>query len=363
VLKDVSSIKGPVILHVVTQKGKGYKPAEEKPIAYHGVGIFDKEAGTVQKSDRPAAPSYTKIFSRTMLKLAEKDEKITAITAAMPEGTGLDGFRDKYPKRYYDVGIAEEHAVTFAAGLAAEGMKPVVAVYSSFAQRAYDQAMHDVCLQDLPVVLALDRAGVVGEDGPTHHGVFDYSFLRTIPGMNIIAPKDENELQHALFTALESGKPFTVRYPRGEGEGVVMDDEFKTLPIGKGEWLEKGSACTIIAAGNRVYPALNAARKLKAEGVDCGVINIRYIKPLDTALIDEALGQGKNIVTVEDNVLAGGFGSAVLEYLSSTGSPYRILRLGIKDEYVQHGKPAQLYGLLGLDEDGIAENVKKFIKN
>ncbi|MDD4003956.1 MAG: 1-deoxy-D-xylulose-5-phosphate synthase [Elusimicrobiaceae bacterium] len=362
-LRTVKNIKGPVILHVVTQKGKGYQPAEEKPIAYHGVGIFDKEAGVQNKSEARSAPSYTKVFSNTMLKLAAADEKLTAITAAMPEGTGLDAFRDRYPGRYYDVGIAEEHAVTFAAGLAADGAKPVVALYSSFMQRAYDQAMHDVCLQDLPVVLALDRAGVVGEDGPTHHGVFDYSFLRNIPGMSIIAPKDENELQHALKTAVDCGKPVTVRYPRGAGEGVALDSDLKDLPFGKGEWLRRGRDCTIIAAGNRVCPALRAAESLAGKGLDCGVINIRFIKPLDTAIIEEALTDSSFVVTVEDNVLAGGFGSSVAEYLTAAGRDFRLKMLGIGDEYVTQGKPAQLYSLLGLDDQGIAAATEKFLKN
>ena len=280
----------------------------------------------------------------------------------MPEGTGLDSFRDKYPKRYYDVGIAEEHAVTFAAGLAAEGVKPVVTLYSSFMQRAYDQAMHDVCLQDLPVVIALDRAGVVGEDGPTHHGVFDYSFLRNIPGMNIIAPKDENELRHALKTAVDCGKPVTVRYPRGAGEGVPLDSELKDLPFGKGEWLRRGKDATIIAAGNRVHPALRAAEALKAKGLDCGVINIRFIKPLDTELLDQALAASRFVITVEDNMIAGGFGSAVAEYFTSKGADFRVKMLGIGDEYVPHGKPAQLYRLLNIDEQGIAEQTEAFIK-
>ncbi|MGB2578657.1 1-deoxy-D-xylulose-5-phosphate synthase [Elusimicrobium simillimum] len=361
VLTDIKDTKGPVILHVVTKKGKGYTPAEEKPTDFHGLGIFDLETGK-SSGGKVAVPTFTKVFSNTIVKLAEEDEKIVAITAAMPEGTGLDVFRDKYPHRYFDVGIAEEHGATFAAGLAAEGMKPVFVLYSSFAQRCYDQILHDVCLQNLPVVFALDRAGVVGEDGPTHHGVFDMSFLRNIPNLTICAPADENELQHALHTAFESGKPFVVRYPRGTGFGVEMDKKLTTLEIGKAKADHFGKDFNILAIGNRYHPALKAAEMLKEQGIDCGVVNMRYVKPLDGAMVDKALKKSKNIVTVEDNMLACGFGSAVAEYLADKQEKFTLLRLGIGDEFVEHAKPAQLYEMLGITPEQICDKVKKFIK-
>ena len=291
------------------------------------------------------------------MKLAEQDEKICAITAAMPEGTGLDAFRDKFPSRYFDVGIAEEHAATFAAGLAAGGQKPLVALYSTFAQRCYDQILHDICLQKLPVVFALDRAGLVGEDGPTHHGVFDISFLRSIPHLIMAAPADENELGHLLKTAFAANAPFVLRYPRGAGTGVAIDKELKTLDIGKGTWLTKGKDLTILAIGNRVAPSLKAAELLRDKGIDAGVINMRFIKPLDTGLIDEALKRAHHLVTVEDNMLAGGFGSAVAEYLEDTQQKAHLLRLGIKDEFVPHGKSALLYEQLGLSEQTIVKQI------
>ena len=360
VLSQIKDIPGPVVLHVVTKKGKGYEPAEKNPTKYHGLGIFDADTGEViGKSNKI---TYTKAFSDALLKLAENDPAITAITAAMPEGTGLSAFRDTHPDRYYDVGIAEEHAATFAAGLATQGIKPVVALYSSFSQRCYDQIQQDICLQNLPVVFALDRAGLVGEDGPTHHGAFDLSLFRNIPNLLIAAPADENELQHLLKTALDSKKPFILRYPRGSGEGVDMDKELKVLPIGKGQWLKKGKDLTILAVGNRVYPSLEAAQILKEKGIDCGVINMRFIKPIDVKIIKEAIKQSPNLVTVEDNVLAGGFGSAVAEALADNGLNAQLLRLGIKDEFVEHGKQAELYQETGLNAEGIASAILKKFK-
>ncbi len=357
VLETLKDIKGPVLLHTVTKKGKGYEPAEHNPTKFHGVGIFDVETGdSLGKSN---AITYTKAFSQALLKLAEKDDKIAAVTAAMPEGTGLDAFRDKFPARYFDVGIAEEHAATFAAGLAAGGVKPVVALYSTFAQRCYDQILHDICLQKLPVVFALDRGGLVGEDGPTHHGVFDYSFLRSIPNLIFAAPADENELQHLLKTAFDSNAPFVLRYPRGAGVGKEMDKELKVLPIGKGEWLKKGKDGTILALGNRVYPALEAAEILSQKGKDYGVVNMRFLKPLDTKIIDEALKKSPRLVTVEDGMLAGGFGSAVAEYTADKHPEANLLRLGIGDEFVEHGKLAALYDKLGLSSAQIAAQILK----
>ena len=358
VLESVKDVKGPVMLHVVTKKGKGYKPAEEKPTKFHGVGVFDVDTGdTIGKSN---CITFTQAFSNTLVKLAEKDPSITAITAAMPEGTGLDAFRDKFPSRYFDVGIAEEHAATFAAGLAAGGMKPVVAIYSTFIQRCYDQIIHDVALQKLPVVFALDRAGLVGEDGPTHHGVFDLSFLREVPNLIVAAPADENELQHLLKTALDAKAPFVLRYPRGSGFGVEMDAAPKRLEIGKGVWLKKGKDLNILAIGNRVHPAMQAAALLAEKGIDCGVANMRFVHPLDTHLIDEALKLSRRIVTVEDNMLAGGFGSAVAEYVSDKQADFKLRRLGIGDEFVEHGKVAQLYDQLGLNAEEMTKHILKW---
>lgn len=355
ILQSVKDVKGPVMLHIVTKKGKGYKPAEEKPTEYHGVGIFDVETGdTIGKAN---GVTFTQAFSQALMKLAEKDETVNAVTAAMPEGTGLDVFRDKYPSRYFDVGIAEEHAATFAAGLAAAGMTPVVAMYSSFAQRCYDQILHDVALQNLPVIFALDRAGVVGEDGPTHHGLFDLSFLREIPNLVLAAPADENELQHLLKTAVDAKRPFVLRYPRGAGFGVEMDAKLKRLEIGKGAWMKKGKDLTILAIGNRVHPAFKAAEALKEHGLDCGVVNMRFVRPLDAALIDEALSVSPKLVTVEDNMLAGGFGSAVAEYLADKQADFKLLRLGVGDEFVEHGKAAQLYDQIGISPEQIAKHI------
>lgn len=346
VLGYVKDVKGPVLLHVVTKKGRGYEPAEDAPIEFHGAPKFDIETGEPSISG-PGAPTFTAVFGRTLEELARGDAKICAITAAMPEGTGLDRFRDAFPARYFDVGIAEEHAVTFAAGLAAEGLKPVVAVYSSFMQRAFDQVQHDVSLQKLPVVFALDRAGIVGEDGPTHHGVFDLSLFRSVPDLVIMAPADEDELRHMLATALSCGLPAMLRYPRGRGYGVPMSGEPRALPLGKGRLLSKGRDINFAAIGNRVHPAAKAAELLKSYGVDAGVADLRFAKPLDGDLL-RGLAEAGPVVTVEDNALAGGFGSAVLEYFNSNSVPAKVLRLGIPDSYVEHGKPEELY-----DENGL----------
>ncbi len=355
VLGYVKGLKGPVLLHVVTKKGRGYEPAEDSPTEFHGTPKFDVRTGEAKKA--PAAgtqtPTFTQVFGRTLVELAKKDPKICAITAAMPEGTGLDLFRDAFPRRYYDVGIAEEHAVTFAAGLAAEGLRPVAAIYSSFMQRAFDQVQHDISLQKLPVVIAMDRAGVVGEDGPTHHGVFDLGLFRMVPDVVVMAPADENELQHMLATALSCGRPALLRYPRGKGFGVVMDPEPKALPIGRGRALSRGRDLNFLAIGNRVHPALKAAELLKAAGIDAGVADMRFVKPLDEELIKELAVAG-SLVTTEDNSLAGGFGSAVLEFLNSAGLQPRLLRLGIPDSYVEQGKPEELYEEIGLTPEKMA---------
>jgi 1-deoxy-D-xylulose-5-phosphate synthase len=298
-----------------------------------------------------------------MVQLAAEDKRIVAITAAMPDGTGLTPFAQAYPDRFFDVGIAEQHGLTFAAGLAVEGFRPVVAIYSTFVQRAYDQVFHDICLQKLPVSLALDRAGVVGDDGPTHHGVFDLSYLRHLPELTVMAPKDENELRHMLKTAISSDRPIAMRYPRGAGYGVTLDQELKVLTLGVGEQLESGEDVSIVAIGSTVYPALDAARRLRERGIRATVVNARFVKPLDKTLILEvALRTGK-LVTVEENALQGGFGSAVLELLASEGVyNIKVKRIGIPDRFIEHGSQAQLRKDLGLDGEGIAVTVEAFLQ-
>ena len=362
VMGYIKDVKGPVLLHVVTTKGRGYEPAEDSPVQFHGTPKFDIETGEPSAGAQPEKmpPTFTAVFGRTLVELAKKDKRICAITAAMPEGTGLDLFRDAFPGRYYDVGIAEEHAVTFAAGLAAEGMKPVVAVYSSFMQRSFDQVQHDVSLQKLPVVFAMDRAGLVGEDGPTHHGVFDISLFRMIPDVTVMAPADENELQHMLATAFACGLPALVRYPRGRGFGVPMDPGPLALPLGKGRLLSRGRDLNFLAIGNRVHPAVKAAQLLKGLGIDAGVADLRFVKPLDTQLVKELALAGP-VITVEDNSLAGGFGSAVLEYLNSSGIEAKVLRLGIPDSYVEQGKPEELYSDVGLTPEKMAASAAEWL--
>jgi len=352
-LQNVAQLNRPVLVHVVTRKGKGCPFAEAEPCRYHGVGPFDRETGAVLvKPDAP--PSYTEIFGRTMIRLASEDPRITAITAAMGTGTGLDEYAARFPDRFFDVGIAEQHGVTFAAGLAVEGFIPVVAIYSTFLQRAFDQVLHDVCLQNLHVVFALDRGGFVGEDGPTHHGLFDLSYLRSIPNMVVMSPKDENEFQHMLKTATEHRGPIAVRYPRGTGAGIPLDGDLSPLPIGKGEILRDGGDVTIVALGTTVYPARAAAERLKAEGIEATVVNGRFAKPLDRELLCEAAARTGRVLTVEENVLMGGFGSAVLECFQEAGlRDARIRRLGIGDEFVEQATQKELRRLHGIDEEGI----------
>lgn len=356
-LQQAKTVSGPVLVHVLTQKGRGYQPAEENPDRFHGVGPFDVATGTVKKSG-DGAPSYTEVFGKTLVKLAQEDDKIIGITAAMPDGTGLNSFAREFPKRYFDVGIAEQHAVTMAAGMAMTGYRPVAAIYSTFLQRAYDQVLHDVCLQNLPVTFALDRGGLVGDDGPTHHGVFDIAYLRNIPNMVIMAPKDENELQHMLKTAVYHSGPVAVRYPRGNGEGVPMDEELQRLPIGKGEILREGSDVLLIAIGNMVRETLKAAQSLSAQGIEAAVINARYVKPLDEELILDYARRTKNVVTIEEHVLMGGFGTAVLELFEAAGlTDVKVKRIGIPDEFVEHGKQNILRANYGLTAEGIIETV------
>ncbi|AQS58514.1 1-deoxy-D-xylulose-5-phosphate synthase [Desulforamulus ferrireducens] len=357
VLQQAKAATGPVLVHVLTQKGKGYLPAEQNPDRFHGVGAFDVATGEVKKA-AGAPPSYTEVFGKTLVKLAQRDDKIIGITAAMPSGTGLTNFAKEFPQRYFDVGIAEQHAVTMAAGLAMAGYRPVTAIYSTFLQRAYDQVLHDVCMQNLPVVFAMDRGGLVGDDGPTHHGVFDIAFLRNIPNIVLMSPKDENELQHMLYTALCHGGPVAVRYPRGSGEGVTLDEELKCLPVGKGEVLREGDDVLLLAIGNMVTEAMKAAEKLSSQGIEATVINARFMKPLDQDLILHYARRIKKVVTLEEHVLMGGFGSAVLELFEAERLyDLKVKRLGIPDQFIEHGKQSILRASLGLNAEGVVEAV------
>lgn len=357
----VKKLDNAVLIHVLTTKGKGYKPAEQNPSLFHGVGPFDLETGKVLKGKGGAA-SYTAIFGNTLARLAEEDERVVAITAAMPDGTGLTTFAKQHPDRFFDVGIAEQHGATFAAGLACEGKKPVFAVYSTFLQRAYDQVLHDVCLQNLPVVFALDRGGVVGSDGPTHHGVFDLSYLRHIPNITLMAPKDENELQHMLKTAIDHNGPVALRYPRGNGYGVPLEQDLKTLPIGKAELVREGEHGVLLALGSMVYPALEAADQLAQQGVNLAVVNARFVKPLDHDLILQMAQRFGRLVTIEENVRQGGFGTSVLELLEQQGIQLPVLRIGYPDSYIEQGEQHELRAAYGLDKDGIVTTVLHFLK-
>jgi len=349
-VRDTSN--GPMLIHVLTKKGKGYAPAEEDPDIFHGIGPFDIETGKPKKSAGPV--TYTKVFGDTLVKMAETDERIVAISAAMTSGTGLVPFAEKYPARFIDVGIAEQHAVTFAAGLASEGLRPVVAIYSTFFQRALDQIIHDICIPGHAVTLAIDRAGVVGDDGPTHHGVFDLSFLRFIPNMVIMAPKDERELQNMLYTAVNYDGPTAIRYPRGAGQDVKLKDSLELLEIGTGELLRMGDDILLLPVGNRVYTALEAADGLRKVGVGAAVISPRFVKPLDSELITHWARHTGRIVTIEDNVRQGGFGSSVLELLSRKGlGGIESALLGHPDNFVEHGPQKTLWKNSGIDAPSI----------
>ncbi len=361
-LQQVRRMQGPILLHVHTKKGKGYLPAERAPEKFHGIGRFDVKTG--ECPCRKGVPTYTAVFSQALQQLAADDADIVAITAAMPSGTGLKAFGERYPDRCFDVGIAEEHAVTLAAGLAAAGKKPVVALYSTFAQRAYDQILHDVCLQKLPVVLALDRAGLVGQDGPTHHGVFDYSYLRPLPHMTVMAPKDEAELRDMLATAFSLRAPVALRYPRGCGVGAALREGFSLLSVGKAEVLRGSGSLALLAVGSMVHPAEETADQLSTAGIAARVVNMRFIKPLDTELLCR-LAREEGVcafVTMEENVLAGGFGSAVLEALGEEGISMPVLRLGIGDDFVPQGTREELLALCGLTPEAMAERIKEFWK-
>lgn len=349
--------KGPVLVHVITKKGKGYLPAEENPDIFHGVGPFDKETGELKK--KSSIPTFTQVFGETLCRLGEENSKIVAITAAMAGGTGLKMFGERFPERLFDVGIAEQHAVTFASALAFGGMKPVVSIYSTFYQRAYDQVLHDVCLPNANVVLAIDRAGVVGDDGPTHHGVFDISFLRVIPNLTFMAPKDENELQHMLYTALLQEGPVALRYPRSVGQGIPMDEKLEEVPVGKAEILRKGKDVTLIGIGPMVYTCMAAAKELEDRGVEASVINQRFINPLDKETLLHYARLTKRIVTIEDHMLAGGIGSAVLETLADAGmTDVAVERLGYEN-YVEQGPISVLQQENDLSVEGILKAVER----
>lgn len=350
----------PVLIHAITKKGKGYEPAEKNPCLFHGVGPFDIETG------RPCSSrqiSYSEVFGDCLVKLAEDDERIVAITAAMTEGTGLTGFVKKFPKRFYDVGIAEPHAVTFAAGIATQGLKPVVAIYSTFLQRAYDEIIHDVCLQNLPVAFAIDRAGIVGEDGPTHNGAFDLSYLRHMPNMVVMAPKDGNELRNMLRTTISHNGPCAIRYPRGAVADVQEDIAPEIIPLGKAEVLRKGKDILIIAIGNMVLPSVTASGYLAELGISACVVNARFVKPIDIDLITNLANEIKCVITVEENTVLGGFGSAVMEVLAASGiNDLRIKMLGLPDRFIKQGAQNILRKELSLDPEGIAREAMTLVE-
>ena len=361
-LQNVKKIDGPTLVHVLTTKGKGYPPAENDPVKYHAVTPFHVLTGKPKKEKGPI-PTYTDVFAHALIRLARENPRVVGITAAMGSGTGIDKLSREIPGRSYDVGIAEQHAVTFAAGMATEGFIPVVAIYSTFLQRGYDQILHDVCLQNLHVVFALDRGGLVGADGPTHHGVFDFSYMRSIPNIVIMAPKDENELQHMLKTAVEHQGPVSLRYPRGEGWGVEMDSEMRRLEIGKAELLREGSDVVIAGIGHTVVYALKAAHDLAALGIDAAVVNARFVKPIDKELFRQLVPRIPNLITVEDHVVAGGFGSAILEFLADEGiSEVRVKRLGVPDRFIPHGTQDELRKVCGFDKDAITQAILQMVR-
>jgi 1-deoxy-D-xylulose-5-phosphate synthase len=360
--KNISHLRGPVLLHILTVKGKGYGPAEKDPAHFHGVGSFEIATGTSQKTSQKTIPSYTSIFGQTMVDLGQRNKQVFAITAAMPEGTGLTQFAKTFPERFLDVGIAEQHAVAFAAGLAIEGFRPVVAIYSTFLQRAYDQIIHDVCLPSLPVIFAIDRGGLVGEDGPTHHGHFDIMYLRSLPNMTFMAPRDENELRHMLYSALFSKGPVAIRYPRGKGMGVSLDKEYREIPVGKAELLKEGNDILFVALGSMVQPALEASTRLESDGISAGVVNCRFVKPLDPRIAEWA-GKIGSILVVEEGIRQGGLGGAVLELLNDRQvGRVRLKRIGLPDKFVEQGPVAILREKYGLDAEGILKEARNLLK-
>jgi len=356
ILREIKSLKGPILLHVITEKGKGYKPAEEHSQKLHGVTPFDKVTGKSSKKSN-GKPSFTAVFGEALVDQVRRDPRVVGITAAMPDGTGLNMLKEEFPDHYFDVGIAEQHAVTFAGGLATENKIPVVAIYSTFLQRAFDQIIHDIALQNLHVVFALDRGGLVGADGPTHHGSFDLSYLRMIPNMVIMAPKDEQELRDMLHTAVlyEKG-PIAMRYPRGEGTGVALRSTDMELEIGKGEILKEGKDVAILAIGLMVQNSLEAADKLEAMGIDALVANMRFVKPLDESLLRDIFQRFPTVITIEDNAVIGGFGSAVSEFMVRENiQGVRLTTLGLPDKFIEQGSVGELHTSLGMDPTGIAQ--------
>jgi len=361
-LEDIKKVEGPTLIHVMTKKGKGYGPAEKDPIKFHAVTPFHVLTGKAKKEKGPI-PTYTDIFGQALIRLAKENPKVVGITAAMGSGTGIDKLQRELPIRTYDVGIAEQHAVTFAGGMATEGYIPVVAIYSTFLQRGYDEILHDVCLQNLHVVFALDRGGLVGADGPTHHGVFDFAYMRSIPNLVIMAPKDENELQLMLKTAIDHSGPISLRYPRGEGWGVTMDGQMKSLPIGKAELLRDGNDIVIAAIGQTVLPALKAAQELAPLGISAAVVNARFVKPLDGELLGGLLTRVPRLITVEDHAIAGGFGSALVEFIADQGiTGVEIKRLGVPDRFIPHGTQDELRKICGFDKDAIAQAALQLVR-
>jgi 1-deoxy-D-xylulose-5-phosphate synthase len=359
--EQVKVLQGPILVHIHTEKGKGYKPAEEDVQRLHAATPFDKETGQAIKK-AGTAPSYTNIFGKALVEIAKQNPKVIGITAAMADGTGIEYLQKEFPERCFDVGIAEEHAVTFAAGMATQGIIPVVAIYSSFMQRGFDQIIHDVALQKLHVVFVLDRAGLVGADGPTHHGTFDLTYLRLIPGIVIMAPKDESELRNMLFTAVNYKEgPVALRYPRGSALGIEVKDGFEELQIGKSELIRSGKTTAILAVGNMVEYAKEASALLEKDGIDCEIINMRFIKPLDIKCLDEISTRFNKIVTLEENTIVGGFGTGVLEYFSEKNYKPEILRIGLPDSFIDHGTQKELHAILGIDPKGIAEKIKNFV--
>ncbi|RLD16588.1 MAG: 1-deoxy-D-xylulose-5-phosphate synthase [Caldiserica bacterium] len=345
ILNGIKKLSGPILLHIITKKGKGYPPAEKTPEKFHGIG---KKEGL----------TYTKVFSETLIELAKKDNRICAITAAMPEGTGLIEFQKHFPDRFFDVGIAEQHAVTFSAGLAKQGLKPVCAIYSTFLQRAFDQIIHDVCILKLPVIFAIDRAGIVGEDGVTHQGIFDLSYLRLIPNIVVCAPKDGIELRNLLYSSFKYKKPVAIRYPRGKVDGIYEKKDFEFIPEGKGEIIEEGEDIALVGIGNTVYKIVNTGKKLKKEGFNPCIINMRFVKPLDKEIL-EKLKNFKIIFTFEENTLKGGFGSAIREELQNFNG--RIINFGLPDKFIEHGESNELRKIYGLSEEKIYENVRRYL--
>ena len=356
VLERARSLNGPVLVHVNTIKGKGYPPAEKYPNKFHGVGPFDLQTGKPYRSK--SGPKFTEVFGETVLQIAEEHPEVVTVTAAMSEGTGLCEFGRRYPGRFFDVGIAEQHAVTFAAGLAQSGCLPIVAIYSTFLQRAYDQIVHDAAMQNMHIILALDRAGIVGEDGETHQGVFDLSYLRHIPRMTVMVPKDQSELVAMLRSSINYQGPVAIRYPRGAGPQLEVNYHLPELPLGRGELLRKGYDLTILAIGPLTYQALKAAELLSGKGIEAAVINCRFVKPLDQELILECSNRTKRVITIEENMIAGGFGSAVLELLSDHGYKGDVARMGVPDCFLIHGKSDLLRRNIGLDAEGIIDLIK-----